>query len=218
MTTPPRNRTSIESSFDEAPIVGVVRTDSREEAARQARTLIASGLRLIEVTFTVPGAPELVRELLSERAADADHAVGMGTVTTAGRAREAVAAGSEFLISPNVSSEVAAIAREANLFLVMGALSSTEIVAARQLGADLVKVYPLPPVGGPRYLATVRGPLGDIPMLAAGGFAIEEIPDYRRAGARAFGIGAPLLGSHDPEECRRRVRQALLSARGEEGG
>jgi 2-dehydro-3-deoxyphosphogluconate aldolase/(4S)-4-hydroxy-2-oxoglutarate aldolase len=94
-------------------------------------------------------------------------------------------------------------------------LTPTEIVAAQELGADLVKVYPLPPVGGPRYLATVRQPLGDVPMLAAGGFPPEEIPAYRAAGAAAFGIGAPLLGCGAADE-RQRLARALSLARGEE--
>jgi 2-dehydro-3-deoxyphosphogluconate aldolase/(4S)-4-hydroxy-2-oxoglutarate aldolase len=117
-------------------------------------------------------------------------------------------------VTPNVDREVAAIARDAGLYLVMGALSPTEIVAADSAGADLIKVYPLPPVGGARYLATVRQPLGDVaPMLAGGGFGIEEIPEYRAAGAVAFGVGAPLVGSTD-EESRTRIARALELARG----
>jgi 2-dehydro-3-deoxyphosphogluconate aldolase/(4S)-4-hydroxy-2-oxoglutarate aldolase len=97
----------------------------------------------------------------------------------------------------------------------MGALTPSEIVAASEAGADLVKVYPLPPVGGTAYLATIRGPLSDIPMLAAGGFGVEEIPAYARAGAVAFGIAAPLLGfSADEAESRRRIGRALALARG----
>ena len=140
----------------------------------------------------------------------------MGTVTTEARAREAVAAGAQFLVTPNVNPAVARIAREADLFLVLGALTCTEIVAAHELGADIVKVFPLPPVGGPAYLSVVRGPLGDIPMLAGGGFAVEEIPAYAAAGASAFGIGAPLLGA-DEEETRRRIARGLeLARRGRE--
>ena len=140
----------------------------------------------------------------------------MGTATTAARAREAAEAGAEFLVTPNASAEVAREARQAGMFLVMGALTPTEIVAAHELGADIVKVYPLPPVGGPAYLATIRGPLGDIPMLAAGGFGVEEIPAYARAGASAFGLAAPLLGA-DPGEAedRPRMARALALARGE---
>ena len=206
-------------SLRRSPVIGVVRTSSTPEAAAQARALAAGGVELIEITFTVPGASGLVRELLAGRQGDGPPWYGMGTVTTAARAREAVAAGAEFLVTPNVSADVTREARQAGLFLVMGALTCSEIVAAHELGADLVKVFPLPPVGGPDYLARVRGPLGDIPMLAAGGFGVEEIPAYARVGAVAFGLAAPLLGAGpDEAESRRRIGQALALARGTCGG
>lgn len=211
-------RDPVTKSLAGSPVIGVVRTDSREEARAAAQALIDGGLQLVEITFTVPEAPELVAELLAARGDGAWSGppwIGMGTVTTAARAERAIAAGAEFIVSPNVSPAVAQVAREAGVFLVMGALTPTEIVAARAAGADLVKVYPLPPVGGPSYLATVRGPLDDIPMLAAGGFGIEEIPAYARAGAVAYGIGAPLLGAN-PQETAANVARALTLARREE--
>jgi 2-dehydro-3-deoxyphosphogluconate aldolase/(4S)-4-hydroxy-2-oxoglutarate aldolase len=221
MATTLQIRDSVALSVRRAPIVGVVRTASRGEAAEQARTLAACGVELVEITFTVPGASGLVRELLAARPSEASEGppwFGMGTVTTAARAREAIAAGAEFLVTPNVSAEVAREARNAGTFLVMGALTPTEIVAAVELGADLVKVYPLPPVGGPAYLSVIRGPLGDVPMLAAGGFGVEEIPAYQKAGAIAFGLAAPLLGvepaGSDQTEARRRIARALFLAGG----
>jgi 2-dehydro-3-deoxyphosphogluconate aldolase/(4S)-4-hydroxy-2-oxoglutarate aldolase len=212
MVTTLGTRTDVGRSVRRAPVVAVVRTASPEEALRQARAFAAGGAELVEITFTVPGAPRLIRELIAARGGDGPPWYGAGTVTTAARAREAAAAGAEFLVTPNVSREVAEEARRADLFLVLGALTPSEIVAAHELGADLVKVYPLPPVGGAAYLATVRQPLGDLPMLAAGGFGVEEIPAYRQAGAVAFGIGAPLLGD-GADETRRRVARAIELAR-----
>ena len=209
-------RAEVARSLERAPITAVVRTASTEEAGRVARLFLETGLELVEITFTVPGASRLVRELLAERHARGVAGppwIGMGTVTTAARAREAVAAGAEFLISPNTNPEVAAIAREHGKYLILGALTATEVVAAHELGSDLVKVWPLPPVGGPAYLSLLRGPLGDIPMLPGGGYGIEEIPAYRAAGAVAFGVGAPLLGA-TPEESRGRIARALTLARG----
>lgn len=210
---------AVAATLARSPIIGVVRHRDRAEAARQARAFVAGGLELVEVTFTVPGAVELVQELLAERErATGPPWIGMGTVTTPDRATEAIAAGAEFLVSPNVCAEVARQAREAGIFLVLGALTPTEIVAADRLGADLIKIYPLPPVGGPAYLAVVRQPLGDtVPMLAGGGFGIDEIPAYRQAGAVAFGIGAPLVGADD-DETRGRIVRALALARGERLG
>ena len=209
-------RDAVAETIASAPVIGVVRTDSREEAADVAAQLIAGGIQLVEVTFTVPGATDLVRQLLAERDGDGPPFIGMGTVSTRDRAEAAVAAGAEFVVTPNADPAPAAVAKGAGRYLVVGALTCTEIVAGRQMGADLIKVYPLPPVGGPAYLATVRQPLGDIPMLAAGGFGVDEIPAYRAAGAVAYGIGAPLIGPGG-EEGRRRMARALALARGEVG-
>jgi 2-dehydro-3-deoxyphosphogluconate aldolase/(4S)-4-hydroxy-2-oxoglutarate aldolase len=207
-------RAAVAATITSAPVIGVVRTDEYDRAAELAASLIAGGIQLIEITFTVPRAPDLVRRLLADRAGAGPPWIGMGTVTGRQRAATAIAAGAEFVVSPNAESTVAEVASAAGRYLILGALTCTEIVAARDLGADLVKVYPLPPVGGPQYLATVRQPLDDIPMLAAGGFGIDEIPAYRAAGATAFGLGAPLLGAGS-EEAQARMARALALARGE---
>ena len=214
LPTKTESRKGVESSIRSTPVIGVVRTASEGEAESQARILIDAGIELVEITFSCPNATALVSRLLSERPAGGPPWIGMGTVTSPGRATEALAAGSEFLVTPNARAETAAVAVEAGVYLIVGALTPTEIAAARDMGADMVKVYPLPPVGGATYLATVRQPLSDIPMLASGGFPPEEIPEYWAAGATGFGIGAPILGS-TPEEIRERVRNSLQSARGQ---
>ena len=206
-------RDAVAASLEQSPIIGVVRTDSNDEASNQARQFVAGGIELIEITFTVPGATALVRELLRNRVGAGPPWIGMGTVTSLDRADQAVEARAEFLVSPNASSAVASVARRSDVFLVLGALTPTEVVVAHDLGADIVKVYPLPPVGGANYLSVLRQPLGDISMLAAGGFSVDEIPAYRAAGAEAFGIGSPLLGDDD-EETALRVQRALSLARG----
>lgn len=217
MSADSANRGAVAGSLERSPVVGVVRTHSLEEATWQAKSFWAGGIELIEITFTVPEAETLAADLLRGRSGAGPPWIGMGTVTTAERARRALAAGAEFIVSPNVAHEVARQAREAGCYLILGALSPTEIVAAHDLGSDIVKVYPLPGVGGPDYLKTVRGPLGDIPMLAAGGFGVEEIPAYRDAGAAAFGMGSPLLG-RDEDETKATIERALALARGDGSG
>lgn len=207
-------RSAVAASLVEAPIIGVVRTHSTDEAHAIAEQYIAAGLQMIEITFTVPEATDLVRALQAGRG-DGPPWIGMGTVTTTERAGQALAAGAEFVVSPNTDAAIAALVKEASRYLILGALTCTEIVEARRLGADLVKVYPLAPVGGAAYLEVVRQPLGDIPMLAAGGYGVEEIPAYRDAGAVAFGIGAPLLDV-DEASTHAKIGRALAMARGED--
>jgi 2-dehydro-3-deoxyphosphogluconate aldolase/(4S)-4-hydroxy-2-oxoglutarate aldolase len=216
VATAPHLHSAIAASLRRKPIIAVVRTSDRGEAERQALVFAQAGLELIEITFTVPDAPALVSSLLRGRGEGPPY-FGMGTVTTEERAHLAVEAGAEFVVTPNCSAAVAAVARAAGLFLALGALTATEVVEAHRLGADVVKVFPLPPVGGPGYLRALRQPLGDIPMMASGGYGVEEIPSYRAAGACAFGIGPPLLGADD-EATRRNVRRALELAVGAGAG
>jgi 2-dehydro-3-deoxyphosphogluconate aldolase/(4S)-4-hydroxy-2-oxoglutarate aldolase len=206
VATVPQVKSAVLDSLTRAPIIGVVRTASTDEARSLAHRLIDGGIQLIEITFTVPEAPALVREL-RRKVGGGPPWIGVGTTTTAERATQGLAAGAAFVVTPNVSPAVASVVRQADALLVMGALTASEIVQARELGADLVKVFPLAPVGGARYLEILRGPLGDIPMLAAGGFLPHEIPAYRKAGAIAFGVAATLLTD---------IPQALAWARGEE--
>lgn len=207
-------RTGVAGSAARAPIFGVVRTTTSDEAERQANAFIRGGLELIEITLTVPGALELIAKLRSERPEHGAPWIGAGTVTTRERAELALESGAEFLITPNVTADVAAVAHQAGAFLIIGALSPTEICSAHRLGADLVKVYPLPPVGGAAYLATIRQPLDNVQVLAAGGFGATEIPAYRDAGAVAFGLGSQLLDDGDATTQRQQIQDALAAARG----
>ena len=220
MTTTPQPashdlRAAVTEALERTPICAVVRTDSDEEALRQARAFLANGLEMIEITWSVPGAIEVTRELLRERGAysPGGPVIGMGTVTTGERTERSLAVGSEFIVSPNTSVDIAGPTKEAARYLMMGALSASEIVTSWELGSDIVKVYPLPPVGGPNYLSVVRQPLADIPMLAGGGYDIDEIPAYRAAGASAFGIGGPLMGKNDIDTAQR-IERAISFARG----
>ena len=116
MTQSIRERTR--AAVQRSPIFAVVRTDNLADAQREADLFIRGGLELIEVTFSVPGATDMVRELISQRPDDANYLVGMGTVTTHSRAVDAVAAGAEFIVSPNTSAHVAAVANDADTCLL----------------------------------------------------------------------------------------------------
>lgn len=168
-------------------LVAVIRAATPESAYDAALAVVRGGIKLVEITFTVPDAPMVIAKL-----GGADFTVGAGTVLTVEQAKAALEAGADFLIAPNVSAGVAGIARESGTFYCPGAYTTTEILAAREAGAHVVKVYPVGVAGGPDYIKVVRDPLPDVPMLAAGGTHIDNVLPFLAAGCVGVGLGAAL--------------------------
>jgi 2-dehydro-3-deoxyphosphogluconate aldolase/(4S)-4-hydroxy-2-oxoglutarate aldolase len=176
------------SRLREQRLVAVIRAPHAQAALDAARAVAAGGVRIVEITFTVPGAPQVIAALEDQPGLT----VGAGTVLTAAQAREALAAGARFLIAPNLSREVADEAASAGVLFCPGAYTTTEILAARDAGAQVVKVYPVGVVGGPAYIHIIRDPLPDIPLLAAGGTTLENVVPFLEAGCVGVGLGAAL--------------------------
>src|SRR6266545_1275647 len=172
----------------ERRLIAVIRAPSAAAALSAAFAVAKGGITMIEVTFTVPDAPRVMAELTGR----ADLTVGAGTVLTAAEARQALAAGARFLIAPNLSLEVARVALEAGVMFCPGAYTTHEILAARAAGAHVAKVYPVGVAGGPAYIQTIRDPLPDVPMLAAGGTNLENTVPFLRAGCVGVGLGGAL--------------------------
>ena len=172
----------------EQRLVAVIRAPDAQAALGAARAVAAGGVRIVEITFTVPDAPQVMAALRDEPGLT----VGAGTVLTAAQARAALAAGARFVIAPNFSREVADEALGAGVLFCPGAYTTTEILAARAAGAHLVKIYPVGVVGGPAYIRIIRDPLPDIPMLAAGGTTLENAGPFLEAGCVGVGLGASL--------------------------
>lgn len=200
-------------------LVSVIRAATPEAALGAARAVIRGGVKLVEVTYSVPDAPRVMRQLVSE--AHPGVVVGAGTVLTREEAEAAVAAGARFLIAPNVSEAAAAVARESATFYCPGAYTTNEILHAMAMGAHLVKVYPVGVAGGPDYIRIIRDPLPRVPMLAAGGTHLDNILPFYAAGCIACGIGGAmadpalaLAGRFDEiaERARRFVERAASFA------
>jgi len=190
-------------------LVAVIRAASDHAAYEAARAVARGGIRFIEVTYSVPDAPGVLRRLATE---PLDAVLGAGTVLTAAQAEAAVAAGARFLIAPNLSLEVAAVAKAHGVLFCPGAYTTSEIIAAHDAGAHVVKVYPVGVAGGPAYIRVIRDPLPTIPMLAAGGTNLDNIVAFFEAGAIACGLGAALAdpalaaqGDFDAIESRARA-------------
>ncbi len=196
-------------------LVAVIRAATDAQALEAARAVVRGGLRLVEITFTCPDAPAILRALAGTTAI-----VGAGTVLTANEARAAVAAGARFLIAPNMCPAVAAVARETGVLYCPGAYTTTEILAALAEGAHVVKVYPVGIAGGPDYVRVIRDPLPRVPMLAAGGTHMGNVAAFLDAGCVGVGLGASLAdpalaaaGAFETIEARARGFVACVAAR-----
>jgi 2-dehydro-3-deoxyphosphogluconate aldolase / (4S)-4-hydroxy-2-oxoglutarate aldolase len=176
--------------IEETGILPSVRVASRDLARFAAETVYASGIPVIEITMTTPGALEVIDDLAKRYP---DLAVGAGTVLDEETAALCVGAGARFLTSPGFVPEVVAYANKVSVAVLPGALTPTEIIAAWKAGSDFVKIFPTGPVGGPQYLRALKVPLPQIPLIATGGVNQLTASDFILAGATAIGVGGELL-------------------------
>ncbi|HXX36731.1 MAG TPA: bifunctional 4-hydroxy-2-oxoglutarate aldolase/2-dehydro-3-deoxy-phosphogluconate aldolase [bacterium] len=189
-----------------ARVVPIVRTRSTAWAGEVAEVLAEAGMSVIEITFTVPDAPSVIRSLRERFPAVL---VGAGTVTDAATAAAAVEAGAQFLLSPALSPGMVQVARRHGVLAVPGAYTPTEVLAALNDGAEIVKVFPAES-GGPGHIRALLGPLPHARLLPTGGVRPDNIREWLAAGAAAVGIGSALVGPAD-----RPVDAAALRARAE---
>lgn len=167
-------------------VAAVLRWQDGTQALQAARTAAASGIGSVEITSGTPDAFAIIAELRREFGESC--AVGAGTIVDRHLAEQAVEAGAEYLVTPYLMPEVAPVAAEAGLLLVMGATTPSEIAAAQGAGAGLVKVFPAAPIGGPAYIRAIRGPMPDVPIWVSGGVGIEDVGSYLEAGAQVVGL------------------------------
>ncbi|WP_052397565.1 bifunctional 4-hydroxy-2-oxoglutarate aldolase/2-dehydro-3-deoxy-phosphogluconate aldolase [Streptomyces sp. NRRL F-5123] len=171
-------------------VFAIVRADGPGRAVACVRTLVDAGVTAVEVSLTTPGALEAVAQ--ARRECPATVLIGAGTVRTAADADAAAAAGAGFAVTP-AATRGARRSVEIGLPLVCGALTPTEVVGALDLGAAAVKIFPAG-AHGPGYLRELLAPLPDAPLVAVGGVGADTAAAYLSAGARAVGVGSPLLG------------------------
>jgi 2-dehydro-3-deoxyphosphogluconate aldolase / (4S)-4-hydroxy-2-oxoglutarate aldolase len=174
----------------ESGIVAVIRAEQSEPLVDVAEALYAGGVEVMEVTFTVPQ-PVQVLESVARKLGD-KVLLGAGTILDAETARAALLAGAEFIVAPNTNREVIQLCRRYGKLVMPGAMTPTEVVAAWEAGADIVKIFPSD-VLGPQYLKALRGPLPQIRLMPTGGVNLETATSFLAAGACALGIGGSLV-------------------------
>jgi 2-dehydro-3-deoxyphosphogluconate aldolase/(4S)-4-hydroxy-2-oxoglutarate aldolase len=164
-------------------ISAIIRTPDQRLAAEAMRAAVEGGFRIVEFTFTIPGATELIAEF----ARRSDLLVGAGTVLTVSQAREAVMAGARFLVSPICDPAILQEAARLDVASLPGAFTPTEMETAQAQGADFVKVFPAPP-GGVSFIEAVLAPLPHLRLFPTAGFTVDNFVDYLQAGCAGVGF------------------------------
>ena len=170
-------------------LLAVVRGDSRAAALEVVGALIEGDVLGIEITFTTPEAPQIIRDLDEEY--DDSILLGAGTVTTREQVEQSAEAGATFLVSPGCDPNLLPAMLQTGLLVLPGTLTPSEVMLARGLGAQAVKLFP-GSLGGPSYLKALLGPFPSVPFVPTGGVSVGNIVDWFAAGAFAVGAGGAL--------------------------
>jgi 2-dehydro-3-deoxyphosphogluconate aldolase/(4S)-4-hydroxy-2-oxoglutarate aldolase len=172
-------------------LVPIVRTPSAEDASRAAEAVLRANIGIAEITMTVPRALRVMESVAEKHGREV--LLGAGTILDPETCRAAILSGAEFIVTPVLDPRVIEMARRYSKLCISGALTPSEALATWQAGADMVKIFPCGPVGGPKYIKALRGPLPQIDFVPTGGVTLETVPEYLKAGATAVAVGSELI-------------------------
>jgi 2-dehydro-3-deoxyphosphogluconate aldolase/(4S)-4-hydroxy-2-oxoglutarate aldolase len=184
------SRLKVLARIVESGLVAVVRAGSSDEAARIAEACAAGGVGAIEITLTVPGALRVIEDLTA-RHDMGSLLIGAGTVLDAQTARMAILAGAQFIVGPSIDAYTGRLCNRYGIAWMPGAQTVRDVIAAMELGADIVKVFP-GEVLGPGFIRAVKGPLPQACLMPTGGVTLENAGEWIQAGAVALGVGGNL--------------------------
>ncbi|TAM82982.1 MAG: bifunctional 4-hydroxy-2-oxoglutarate aldolase/2-dehydro-3-deoxy-phosphogluconate aldolase [Acidobacteria bacterium] len=214
-------REKVLSRLREVGVVPIVRVSNPDDAFKAVGAVVAGGVPVVEITMGVPNALRVMEQVVEQFGESV--LLGAGTVLDPETCRAALLSGAEFIVTPSLDVKVIETSRRYSKACIPGALTPTEIVTAWQAGADMVKVFPCGPVGGPNYLRSLRGPLPQIDFVPTGGVDLGSTADYIRAGAAAVAVGGELVSRKALQEGKtevitanaRQFLEAVRSARAE---
>ena len=178
------------SRIIEGGLVAVVRAESSEQALKIADACIKGGVVGIEITFTVPGADQVIRDLVKVYG-DGQMIIGAGTVMDPETARIAILAGAQYVVSPYLNLETVKLCNRYRVPCMPGAMSIKEVVEGMEAGADIIKVFP-GELFGPKIIKAIRGPIPYAKLMPTGGVSVDNVEEWIKAGAVAVGAGSAL--------------------------
>ena len=172
-------------------LVPVIRVTSASEAIDVSDAIKEGGVSFIEITMSVPGAIDVIKELTKKYKDEI--IMGAGTVLDTETGRAALLAGAQFIVSPILNIDLIHLAHRYSALVIPGTMTPTEILTAWNAGADMVKVFPAAQLGGPDYIKAIRGPLPQILLVPTGGVNLQNAGAFIKAGAAALGVGGELV-------------------------
>jgi len=195
----------VRAMIEEIGIIPSIRVSSTEDAIFAANEISAAGIPIVELTMIVPGALEVIADLVKN---NPDVIIGAGELTDSKTARRCLDAGAKFITGPGLDLGSVEFSTSEGVVVIPGALTPTEVMRAWKSGCDFVKIYPCSRVGGPHYIRALKAPYPRIPLIASGGVNQETAGDFILAGATALGIGTALI-PHESIQLRqpRRIRE-----------
>lgn len=193
-------RTKLLTELHANRLVAVVRSKTPEDALALAGAAADGGIKFVEITFSVPGALDVIKEL-SRRS---DVHVGAGTVLAPQQAERAISSGAEFVVSPSLELNLIGICHTANIACFPGAATPTEVIAAARVHADLVKIFPADLVGGPAFIRQVSAPFPDVRFMVSGGVSLKNIKEYVQVGVTGICLGSAYLGAFLAEQGKKK--------------
>lgn len=178
-------------------VVAVLRGDTPEQVVRMAKQSIAGGIKVIEITMTVPFALDAVRELANEYSSTADPdsdqyaIIGVGSVLDPETARAAILQGAEYIVAPSLNEDTIRMCNRYRIPVMPGCMTIRDIQTALELGADIVKLFP-GNLFSPSMISAIKGPVPQANIMPTGGVSLDNLAEWIRAGAVAVGIGSDL--------------------------
>ncbi len=182
---------NFKEAFAKNPIIGVLRGIERKNCTDTMEAAIKGGITCIEITMNTPDALSLIN--LASVYFKGKCCIGAGTVLTKEQCEKSQDAGAQFIVTPNTQREIIDYCKTADLSIIAGAFTPTEVCDAWKYGATLVKVFPVGCIGGHEYIRELRGPFDKIPLVAFGGVTVDKVDDYFRAGVNGIGLGNRLF-------------------------
>lgn len=183
------NKSIVLDTIKRGKLVPVIRTNDTDDARKSIEILADCGIRVFEITMTVPNAVELIGELSEKE----NVLIGAGTILDKTQAEDCINAGARFIVSPAFDAETVEFCSEKEIAVMPGCLTPTEVLRAHKSGADCVKVFPCDALGGAKYLKMLKTLFPEIEMMPTGGVSLDTIADFFKAGAIAVGVGTDLV-------------------------